>query len=341
MTDASLLPDLISRSAARQPDAVALTYGKQSMSYGLLQQSISGFVSGVVGLGLQRGERIAIYLEKRLETVIASFGATAAGCVFVPLNPLLKADQVAYIMCDCNVRALITSPERLPLLASALPGSHDLRHVIAVSSEANTRQSRSTRRAKRGQPAASHRAGREPAMFSPLRAVLFVGSLQRFWARGCLANTSGVSISNRSSGRCIWHVEPMPPRAIDPGLEVTVTETCKPLVSVTNRPAGVRATLERRSSRYFVGLSLISRSSSPTRRPRWTKPCALRGALDLLSVFATRSRGRGVASQIRRTVGGRPLPQAGQRRGLCRREGSFRRSCDAGGVLAYMAPVVR
>ncbi len=103
------------------------------MSFSLLQQSISGFVSGVLGLGLQRGERIAIYLEKRLETVIASFGAAAAGCVFVPLNPLLKADQVAYIMRDCNVRALITSAERLPLLASVLPTCHDLRHVIVVN----------------------------------------------------------------------------------------------------------------------------------------------------------------------------------------------------------------
>jgi acyl-CoA synthetase (AMP-forming)/AMP-acid ligase II len=76
------------------------------MSYGVLQQSIESFVGGLVGLGLQRGERIAIYLEKRPETVVASFGSAAAGCVFVPLNPLLKADQVAYIMRDCNVRVL-------------------------------------------------------------------------------------------------------------------------------------------------------------------------------------------------------------------------------------------
>ncbi|MCM8621361.1 MAG: AMP-binding protein [Candidatus Accumulibacter sp.] len=133
MTDFHLFPDLISRSAARQPKAIALSYGKQSMNYGLLWQSIANFVGGVVGLGLQRGERIAIYLENRLETVIASFGATAAGCVFVPLSPLLKADQVGYILRDCNMRALITSPERLPLLASVLPTCHDLRHVIQVN----------------------------------------------------------------------------------------------------------------------------------------------------------------------------------------------------------------
>lgn len=133
MTDSYLLPDLISRSAARKPKAIALSYGKKSMNYGLLQQSIANFIGGVIGFGLQRGERIAIYLEKRLETVIASFGATAAGCVFVPLPPLLKADQVGYILRDCNVRALITSPERLPLLTSVRPTCHDLRHVIVVN----------------------------------------------------------------------------------------------------------------------------------------------------------------------------------------------------------------
>jgi acyl-CoA ligase (AMP-forming) (exosortase A-associated) len=134
MTDSFLLPDLISLSAARNPGAAALGYGKRSLSYAELQQSIEGFAGGMLDLGLQRGERIAIYLEKRFETVIASFGATATGCVFVPLNPLLKPDQVAYILRDCNVRALVTSVERIPLLASVLEDCHDLRHVVLVNS---------------------------------------------------------------------------------------------------------------------------------------------------------------------------------------------------------------
>ncbi|RDE51756.1 MAG: acyl-CoA ligase (AMP-forming), exosortase A system-associated [Candidatus Accumulibacter meliphilus] len=134
MTDANLLAELIEHAAARNPEAIALSYDKQSMPYGVLQQSIEDLVGGFVGLGLQRGERIAIYLEKRFETVIASFGATAAGCVFVPLNPLLKADQVAYIMRDCKVRALVTSSERLSLLAPTVASCHDLRHVIVTGS---------------------------------------------------------------------------------------------------------------------------------------------------------------------------------------------------------------
>lgn len=132
MQDTTLLPDLIFRAAERAPDAPALTYGKHTLNYGELQDQVTHFASGLIGLGLQRGERVAIYLEKRFETVIASFGAPAAGGVFVPLNPLLKPEQVGYILRDCNVRILVTSPERLTLLQETLPACHDLRDVIVL-----------------------------------------------------------------------------------------------------------------------------------------------------------------------------------------------------------------
>jgi acyl-CoA ligase (AMP-forming) (exosortase A-associated) len=64
--------------------------------------------------------------------VVASFGAPAHGAVFVPINPLLKPDQVGYILRDCNVRLLVTSAERLQTLEGALPTCSDLRHVILV-----------------------------------------------------------------------------------------------------------------------------------------------------------------------------------------------------------------
>ena len=69
-------------------------------------------------------------MEKRVDTVIAVFGAAAAGGVFVPVNPLLKPEQVAHILKDCNVRILITTPERLELLRPALAGCHDLRTLV-------------------------------------------------------------------------------------------------------------------------------------------------------------------------------------------------------------------
>jgi acyl-CoA ligase (AMP-forming) (exosortase A-associated) len=132
MRDSTLLHDLISRSAERLAANPALTSGKATLNYGELQEATTRFSNGLLALGLQRGERVAIYLDKRFETVIASFGAPAAGGVFVPLNPLLKAEQVGYILRDCNVRVLVTSPERLALLQDTLPDCHDLRHVVVV-----------------------------------------------------------------------------------------------------------------------------------------------------------------------------------------------------------------
>ncbi|MCX7896782.1 MAG: acyl-CoA ligase (AMP-forming), exosortase A system-associated [Rhodocyclaceae bacterium] len=130
MKEALLLHELPLFSAERTPLAPALTLGERTLAYEALQQAIERCAAGLLALGLARAERVAIYLEKRFETVIACFAASSAGGVFVPVNPLLKPEQVAYILRDCNVRVLVTSPERYRLLREALRACHDLRHVV-------------------------------------------------------------------------------------------------------------------------------------------------------------------------------------------------------------------
>ncbi|NEX64136.1 acyl-CoA ligase (AMP-forming), exosortase A system-associated [Noviherbaspirillum galbum] len=124
--------ELLLRTAAAKPRARALTYLAQTMDYGTLAAQVRAVAAAYHGIGLGRGERVAVYLEKRFETVVAMFGAAAAGGVFVPVNPLLKAEQVAYILADCNVRILVTSADRLRLLAPALAECPDLETVVVV-----------------------------------------------------------------------------------------------------------------------------------------------------------------------------------------------------------------
>ena len=130
MPESILLHELIDVAAERSPTADALTSGATTLEYWQLNDAVHAFASALMQLGLERGDRIGIYLEKRFETVIASFGAPAAGMVFVPLNPLLKADQVGFILRDCNVRVLVTSPERFAELQATLDDCDDLRHVV-------------------------------------------------------------------------------------------------------------------------------------------------------------------------------------------------------------------
>lgn len=132
MTESTLLHDLIRRSAHRAGEAPALVYGGRGLTYSALEQRVTAVSNGLLSLGLARADRVGIYLEKRFETVIASFGAPAAGGVFVPMNPLLKPEQVVFIAKDCDVRVLVTSPERLALLAPVLAECPSVRHVVTT-----------------------------------------------------------------------------------------------------------------------------------------------------------------------------------------------------------------
>ena len=136
MTD--LLHQLIENGARRAPDRPALVYRDETLTYGDLWQRVEAVAQGLVGVHLQRGERVAVYLDKRLETVPAMFGTAAAGCVFVPVNPQLRARQVTYILRDCNVRILIPSGERLRSLGDALAECPDLRLVVLTDGGGET-----------------------------------------------------------------------------------------------------------------------------------------------------------------------------------------------------------
>jgi acyl-CoA ligase (AMP-forming) (exosortase A-associated) len=129
--DATLLHELALSSA------VALVDGATALTYAALAHDIQRFASALAALSVGRGERVAIYLDKRIETVVASFGAPAHGAVFVPINPLLKAEQVAYILRDCGVRVLVTSNDRLASLAGVLPTCPALRHLIVTGEAAS------------------------------------------------------------------------------------------------------------------------------------------------------------------------------------------------------------
>lgn len=127
-----LLPDLMRHAAQRTPQALALIDGAQKITYVGLWQQTEQCACGLANLGLMPGERVAVYLEKRLETVIACFGAAHAGGLFVPVNPILRAEQVGHILNDCTVAVLVTSAARLDSLEATLANCPALRHIVLI-----------------------------------------------------------------------------------------------------------------------------------------------------------------------------------------------------------------
>ena len=125
MPNIKLVHELVSAALPEFADREALIHRSSALTYQSLWGLLGQWRSGLLGLGLGAGERVGVYLPKGIHTVAALFGTSAAGGCFVPLNPLLKPAQVAYILSDCNVRILVTSTERANLLVRgtcALPG---------------------------------------------------------------------------------------------------------------------------------------------------------------------------------------------------------------------------
>ncbi|MCX4024968.1 acyl-CoA ligase (AMP-forming), exosortase A system-associated [Endozoicomonas sp. SM1973] len=127
-----LLHELAIKQSAITPKAVALGYKEQVYTYQEVVDNIWQVANGLAKQGLSRHERVAIYLPKLPETVFSMMGTSAAGGVFVPVNPILKPEQVRYILQDCNVRILITNAARLKQLSSELSQCHDLRQVVLI-----------------------------------------------------------------------------------------------------------------------------------------------------------------------------------------------------------------
>ncbi|MBO3743308.1 acyl-CoA ligase (AMP-forming), exosortase A system-associated [Actinoplanes flavus] len=125
------LHDLLAGAAGRAADSPALTYRDETVSYAALWDDVRSRGAGLREL-ISRGDRVAVYLDKRIETISAIFATSVAGGVFVPVNPVLRAKQVAYILADCDVRVLVTTAERLESLRDELARVPSLQRVILV-----------------------------------------------------------------------------------------------------------------------------------------------------------------------------------------------------------------
>lgn len=134
------LDQLVAETVTRNAASPALTFKDSTLSYADLWLEIKATGGGLRRLGLRRDERVAVYLDKRIEAVVAMFGTSNAGGVFVPVNPQLRPRQVGYILADCSVRVLVTSPERLEQLREDLEAVKSVDHVVLVDPAARQRE---------------------------------------------------------------------------------------------------------------------------------------------------------------------------------------------------------
>lgn len=105
---ARLLHDLLVASVC-DGARPAIVDGERTLNRGDLVRTVETYAAHLAAMGLQRGERVGILLPKSLEECAAIFAVSRAGGVFVPINPVLKPQQVAHILADSGARILVSN----------------------------------------------------------------------------------------------------------------------------------------------------------------------------------------------------------------------------------------
>ncbi len=129
-----LLSHILDRSAEQFPDHDAFRCDGKSIAYAELARRANGLAYWLIEHGVQRGDRVGIYLNKSLETAIAVYGIWKAGAAYVPLDPGAPIARTAYAISHCEIRHLITQRSkrsRIPDLLGAIAGMDNTTSVGA------------------------------------------------------------------------------------------------------------------------------------------------------------------------------------------------------------------
>ena len=119
---------------AANPAKTALIIPSTGESYTRadLLDMVARAAGGLLALGVERGERVCIYLESSVEYLISYLALWRIGAVAVPTNRVYRESEVLYAVRDAGAAAVITDAEGAALVGRIRDRAPELRHVVAV-----------------------------------------------------------------------------------------------------------------------------------------------------------------------------------------------------------------
>lgn len=102
------LAQFLIQSTERFPEHIALDFLGKKMSYSVLLDSVYRFTNALLGLGIRKGDRVAIMLPNCPQAVIAYYGTLLMGGIVVMTNPLYVPRELEYQLKDADVQMIVT-----------------------------------------------------------------------------------------------------------------------------------------------------------------------------------------------------------------------------------------
>jgi long-chain acyl-CoA synthetase len=131
-----LVQDFLQNSAIRFPDKVALICDGQRLTYAEIDAAANRLAHALLDQGVQRGDRVVIFMPNAVEVVIAIFAILKAGGIFVIVNATTKRDKLTYILNNCRAVALVTSARSANLATALKEAAPSLQFVVLCGKDA-------------------------------------------------------------------------------------------------------------------------------------------------------------------------------------------------------------
>jgi amino acid adenylation domain-containing protein len=131
---AFLLHQLLSESAVKYPNKEAIVFKDQRISYSELEREANQLAYSLSGIGVERGDRVGIYMNRCIHSIVGAFGILKAGATYIPIDPMCPPSRLSYIINKCGIKALLTSREKLTNIERAFPGSSPIENILIMNS---------------------------------------------------------------------------------------------------------------------------------------------------------------------------------------------------------------
>ncbi|MGE0605774.1 MAG: amino acid adenylation domain-containing protein [Pirellulales bacterium] len=132
------LHTLIEQQVERTPDAIALTFDNQSLTYRELNARANQLAHALRNQSVGRDSIVGVAMERSLELIISLLGVIKAGGAYLPLDPDYPAERLAYMLEDANVAAILTQAH----LTDKLPPCDAARIILDADCAAVSGESR-------------------------------------------------------------------------------------------------------------------------------------------------------------------------------------------------------
>lgn len=123
------LHEYLRQHARTQPDKAAYIWYGNALSYGALDSLSDKFAAKLAGLGVKKGDRVALFLQNCPQYVIAHFGIQKLGAIVSPCSPLFKQHELEYQLNDLGAEVIVAADNLYPIVKGVREKS-PIRHLF-------------------------------------------------------------------------------------------------------------------------------------------------------------------------------------------------------------------